>query len=141
MKLWQHPRLAGALCALAVLVCAAAPAVFLAAADAAALGRTAAVQDPYTAPVPSGDDYYLLYMTGSLDRMGRTADGNTVMDYDEQEIAKKISISLAVAYTVWRDTKINLIDVPGFYDFEGEAEEAMRAACPAGVAQGQSLPK
>ena len=60
MKLWQHPRLAGALCALAVLVCAAAPAVFLAAADAAALGRTAAVQDPYTAPVPSGDDYYLL---------------------------------------------------------------------------------
>ena len=50
MKLWQHPRLAGALCALAVLVCAAAPAVFLAAADAAALGRTAAVQDPYTAP-------------------------------------------------------------------------------------------
>lgn len=60
MKLWQHPRLAGALCALAVLVCAAAPAVFLAAVDAAALGRTAAVQDPYAAPVPSGDDYYLL---------------------------------------------------------------------------------
>lgn len=70
----------------------------------------------------------ILFNGKSIDRLGRTADGNTVMDYDEQEIAKKISISLAVAYTVWRDTKINLIDVPGFYDFEGEAEEAMRAA-------------
>lgn len=70
----------------------------------------------------------MLFNGKSIDRLGRTSDGNTVMDYDEQEIAKKISISLSVAYTVWRDTKINIIDVPGFYDFEGEAEEAMRAA-------------
>ena len=73
MKLWQHPRLAGALCALAVLVCAAAPAVFLAAADAAALGRTAAVQDPYTAPVPSGDDYYLLRQLAERAAQSQTA--------------------------------------------------------------------
>ncbi len=70
----------------------------------------------------------LLFNGKTIDRLGRTADGNTVMDYDEQEIAKKISISLSVAYTMWRDTKINIIDVPGFYDFEGEVEEAMRAA-------------
>lgn len=70
----------------------------------------------------------MLFNGKSIDRLGKTTDGNTVMDYDEQEIAKKISISLSVAYTVWRDTKINIIDVPGFYDFEGEAEEAMRAA-------------
>ncbi len=70
----------------------------------------------------------MLFNGKSIDRLGRTLDGNTVMDYDEQEIAKKISISLSVAYTAWRDTKINIIDVPGFYDFEGETEEAMRAA-------------
>ncbi|PWM71717.1 MAG: elongation factor G [Bacillota bacterium] len=70
----------------------------------------------------------MLFNGKSIDRLGRTLDGNTVMDYDEQEIAKKISISLSAAYTIWRDTKINIIDVPGFYDFEGEVEEAMRAA-------------
>ena len=69
----------------------------------------------------------LLFNGKSIDRMGKTADKNTVMDYDEQEMARGISISLACAYTYWRDVKINIIDVPGFYDFEGEFEEAMRA--------------
>lgn len=69
----------------------------------------------------------ILFNGKSIDRMGKTADKNTVMDYDEQEIARGISISLACAYTYWRDVKINLIDVPGFYDFEGEFEQAMRA--------------
>ena len=69
----------------------------------------------------------LLFNGKSIDRMGKTADKNTVMDYDEQEMARGISISLACAYTYWRDVKINIIDVPGFYDFEGEVEEAMRA--------------
>ena len=49
------------------------------------------------------------------------------MDFDEQELSRGISISLACANTYWQDVKINLIDVPGFYDFEGEFEEAMRA--------------
>ncbi len=69
----------------------------------------------------------ILFNGKSIDRMGKTADKNTVMDYDEQEMARGISISLACAYTYWRDVKINLIDVPGFYDFEGEFEQAMRA--------------
>lgn len=60
MNLWQHPRWMTGLCGAAVLGCAAAPAVFLAAVDAAALGRSAPVRDPYVAPVPSGEDYYIL---------------------------------------------------------------------------------
>ena len=73
----------------------------------------------------------ILFNGKSIDRLGKTQDGNTVMDFDEQEIARGISISLAVANTTWRDTKINVIDVPGFYDFEGEVEEAMRVASSA----------
>ncbi len=69
----------------------------------------------------------ILFNGKSIDRMGKTAEKNTVMDFDEQEMARGISISLACAYTYWRDVKINVIDVPGFYDFEGEFEQAMRA--------------
>lgn len=60
MSLWQHPRWMAGLCTGAVLVCAAAPAVFLTAVDAAALGRSAAVADAYQAPMPQGSDYYIL---------------------------------------------------------------------------------
>ncbi len=69
----------------------------------------------------------LLFNGKTIDRMGKTLDKNTVMDYDEQEMARGISISLACAYTYWQDVKINILDVPGFYDFEGEFEEAVRA--------------
>ena len=60
MKLWEHPRLTGALCAAAVLACAAMPAAFLAVTDAAYIGRVVPVADPYTAPTPAADDYYIL---------------------------------------------------------------------------------
>ena len=69
----------------------------------------------------------ILFNGKTIDRMGKTTEKNTVMDFDEQETARGISISLACAYTYWQDVKINLIDVPGFYDFEGEFEEAVRA--------------
>ena len=69
----------------------------------------------------------ILFNGKTIDRLGKTSEKNTVMDYDEQEMARGISISLSCAYTYWRDVKINVIDVPGFYDFEGEFEEAMRA--------------
>lgn len=69
----------------------------------------------------------MLFNGGTIARMGRTDSGNTVSDFDEQEIAKKISISLSVTHTVWKGTKLNILDVPGFYDFEGEFNEAMRA--------------
>ena len=73
----------------------------------------------------------LLFNGKTIDRIGKTSEKNTVMDFDEQETLRGISISLAAAYTVWENTKINIIDVPGFYDFEGEFEEAMRAVASA----------
>lgn len=78
----------------------------------------------------------ILFNGGSIDRMGKVEAGTTVSDYDEQEIARKMSVSLSVAYTVWKETKINLLDVPGFYDFEGEFNEAMRACGGALVVMG-----
>ncbi len=69
----------------------------------------------------------ILFNGKSIDRLGKTTEKNTVMDYDDQEMQRGISISLACAYTYWEDCKINIVDVPGFYDFEGEFEEAMRA--------------
>ena len=78
----------------------------------------------------------ILYNGGTIERMGRTDNGTTVSDFDEQEIARKISISLSVAYTTWKDVKLNLLDVPGFYDFEGEVNEAMRACGAALVVTG-----
>ena len=69
----------------------------------------------------------ILFNGKTIDRLGKTTDKNTVMDYDEQEMSRGISISLACAYTYWQDVKINVVDVPGFFDFEGEFEEAMRA--------------
>ncbi len=69
----------------------------------------------------------ILFNGKSIDRLGKTSEKNTVMDFDEQETSRGISISLACAFTEWADTKINIIDVPGFYDFEGEFESAMRA--------------
>lgn len=69
----------------------------------------------------------MLFNGKTIDRLGKVADKNTVMDFDEQELARGMSIQLACAYTYWQDVKINIVDVPGFYDFEGEFESAMRA--------------
>lgn len=70
----------------------------------------------------------ILFNAKATDRMGKILDGNTVMDFDEQEIARKNSISLAVASCEYKDVKINLLDVPGIFDFEGEGVEALAAA-------------
>ncbi len=69
----------------------------------------------------------MLFNGKTIDRLGKTSEKNTVMDFDEQEMAREISISLAAGYTYWNNVKINIIDVPGFYDFEGELEQAIRA--------------
>ena len=70
----------------------------------------------------------LLYMTGAIDRMGTAADGNTVCDYDPEEIKRQISISLSVAPLEFKGCKINVLDTPGSFDFAGEVMEALRAA-------------
>ena len=70
----------------------------------------------------------LLYMTGAIDRMGKNADGNTVCDFDPEEIRRNISISTAVVPLEYHNAKINLLDAPGGFDFSGAAMEALRAA-------------
>ena len=70
----------------------------------------------------------MLYLAGATDRLGKVADGNTVMDFDAEEKKRKISVSSAVAPLEWRDVKINLIDTPGFFDFAGGLYEGVRAA-------------
>ena len=70
----------------------------------------------------------LLYMTGAIVRMGKNADGNTVSDYDPEEIRRNISISTSVIPLEYKNVKINLLDAPGGFDFSGAAIEALRAA-------------
>jgi elongation factor G len=68
----------------------------------------------------------LLFNAGATTRMGRVEDGTTATDFDPDEIRRKHSISTAVAFAEWKDTKINLLDTPGFGIFIMEAKGAAR---------------
>ena len=70
----------------------------------------------------------LLYMTGAIDRIGKNADGNTVCDYDPEEIRRNISISTSLVPLDYKGARINLLDTPGGFDFSGAVIEALRAA-------------
>ena len=70
----------------------------------------------------------ILYCTKSIERMGRTADGNTTMDFDPEEIKRQISINATVAACEYKDSKINIIDTPGDFDFLGEEMSGIRVA-------------
>ena len=70
----------------------------------------------------------LLYMTGVIDRIGKNADGNTVCDYDPEEVRRHVSISASVVPLEYKNIKINLLDTPGGFDFSGAVVEALRAA-------------
>ena len=70
----------------------------------------------------------MAYLSGVTSRMGTVTDGNTISDYDKEEIKRKFSISTAVVPVEWQKTKINLLDTPGFFDFVGEVEEAVGVA-------------
>ena len=70
----------------------------------------------------------MLFKCGLTDRMGNTAEGNTVCDFDAEEIKRKISINASIANMTWNDTKINVIDAPGQFDFVGGLHEGIRAA-------------
>ena len=85
----------------------------------------------------------ILFNTGAIERQGRTDDGNTVCDFDPEEIARKSSISLAAARCKYKDKKgrditFNLLDVPGFFDFEGEFNQALEACDSAVIVTGGS---
>ena len=70
----------------------------------------------------------LLYMTGALDRMGKASDGNTVCDFDPEEVKRQISITTAVAPVEYKGCRINILDTPGSAGFAGEVVAALRAA-------------
>jgi elongation factor G len=70
----------------------------------------------------------MLFLTGQIDRLGKIVDGNTVGDSEAEEIKRQITISLATMYSEYRDCKINILDAPGYFDFAGEAAEALRVA-------------
>ena len=70
----------------------------------------------------------MLFNGGAIDRMGKVPDGTTVSDFDDLEKAKKMSVYTSVSHLTWKDVKINLLDLPGYYDFEGERNEGLRAA-------------
>lgn len=70
----------------------------------------------------------MLYITGVTDRLGKPADGNTVCDYDPEEIKRQISISLAMTPVQYNGVKINVLDTPGNFDFAGEMQSGVRAA-------------
>lgn len=70
----------------------------------------------------------LLFKTGYSDRLGKVAEGNTVCDFDPEEIRRKVSVSSTVAPFAWGSTKVNLIDTPGLFDFEGGMYEGITAA-------------
>ncbi|MCL2351032.1 MAG: elongation factor G [Firmicutes bacterium] len=69
-----------------------------------------------------------LNVSGVTSRMGRVEDGNTVSDYDDEEKRRGVSVSASVVPVEWRNTKINFIDAPGYFDFVGEVKEALAAA-------------
>ncbi len=70
----------------------------------------------------------LIYKTGASDRIGKTADGNTVCDYDPEEIKRKASLSAALAAVEQNGLKMNILDAPGLFDFEADMKEAVYAA-------------
>ncbi len=78
----------------------------------------------------------MLYAAGHIDRQGRVEDGNTVSDYDPEEIKRRISIGTAMAPVEWKKTKINIVDVPGYFDFVGEMAGAMRVVKAAAIVVG-----
>ncbi len=70
----------------------------------------------------------ILFLTGVTDRLGSSAAGNSVSDYDPEEIRRQISISASTMYTEYQKTQIKIIDTPGYFDFAGEVVQALRVA-------------
>ena len=70
----------------------------------------------------------MLYLGGGSDRLGKVSEGNTVCDFDPEEIKRKTSVQACVAPVEWKGKKLNIIDAPGLFDFEGGLYEAARAA-------------
>ena len=70
----------------------------------------------------------VLFNAGAITRLGKVDDGNTTSDYDPDEIKRKISLNLTLIPCQWNETKINLIDTPGYPDFVGEVKAGIRVS-------------
>ena len=70
----------------------------------------------------------MAYVSGATNRMGKVADGNTISDFDKEEQKRKFSLSTSLIPIEWEKAKINVLDTPGYFDFVGEVNAAMRAA-------------
>ena len=75
----------------------------------------------------------MLFVAGAVNRLGKVDDGTTVTDFDEEEIARKHTLSSSLAYAEWQQTKVNIIDTPGFANFLSDARSALRVAEAAAV--------
>lgn len=70
----------------------------------------------------------ILFYNKEIDRLGKVEEGNTVSDYDPEEIKRQVSISTSIIPTEWKDHKINIIDTPGYFDFVGEVMSGLKVA-------------
>ena len=70
----------------------------------------------------------MAFLGGLTSRQGRVEDGNTLSDYDKEEIKRHFSISTTVVPVPWQKCKVNILDTPGYFDFVGEVEEAAAVA-------------
>ncbi|MEW5919550.1 MAG: elongation factor G [Bacillota bacterium] len=70
----------------------------------------------------------LLFTSGAINRLGKVEAGNTTTDFDADEIKRQITIGTSLAPLEWKETKINLMDTPGYFDFIGEVQAALRVA-------------
>ena len=68
----------------------------------------------------------MLFAAGTVNRLGKVDDGSTVTDFDEEAIARKHTLASSLAHAEWRNTKINIIDTPGFANFLTDARSALR---------------
>ena len=123
MSLWQHPRMTAGLCAAAVLVCAAAPAVFLTVVDAAVLGRSAPVEDAYTAPTPKGEDYYILRQLQERRRQQSNAYALDRPEEEERQSPLKMYIGAQNSLETMQ---------PGS-DYQQTADDALQALADSGT--------
>jgi elongation factor G len=70
----------------------------------------------------------MAHVDGITKRQGRVEDGNTISDFDKEEIKRGFSISASCIPIEWNDCKLNILDAPGYFDFAGETKEAVRVA-------------
>lgn len=70
----------------------------------------------------------LMYTAGTINRLGRVEEGNTVSDYRSDEIERQISVSSALLFCEWKGNKINILDTPGYTDFTGDVKSSLRVS-------------